>query len=98
MNSPSTRRALIPTVSRSWAGFYLDQPDQRALLETWKSRPGMKGLRFYFSTPRSRSWPDDGTLDLLWPIAERLGLPVSLAAAAFLPKVERSPNAIRDCG
>jgi predicted TIM-barrel fold metal-dependent hydrolase len=76
--------------------IYLDQPERRALLETWKSRPGMKGLRFYFSTPRSRSWPDDGTLDWLWPTAERLGIPVSLAAAAFLPKVgeiaERHPG------
>jgi predicted TIM-barrel fold metal-dependent hydrolase len=75
--------------------FYLDDPAQRALIETWKSRPGMKGLRFYFSDRRSQSWPDDGTLDWLWPVAERLGIPVSLAAAAFLPKVgeiaERHP-------
>jgi predicted TIM-barrel fold metal-dependent hydrolase len=75
--------------------FYLDEPEQRARIDTWKSRPGMKGLRFYFSDPRSRSWPDDGTLDRLWPDAERLGIPVSLAAAAFLPKVgqiaERHP-------
>src|SRR6202789_542011 len=74
---------------------YLDQPEQRALLETWKSRPGIKGLRYYFSDPRSQSWPDDGTLDWLWPVAERLGIPVSLAAGAFLPKVgevaERHP-------
>ena len=53
--------------------IYLDEPEQRALLETWKSRPGMKGLRFYFSTPGSRSWPEDGTLDWLCPVAERLG-------------------------
>ena len=76
--------------------FYLDQPDQRALIETWKSRPGMKGLRFYFSDPRSQSWPDDGTLDWLWPVAERLGIPVSLQASAFLPRVgeiaERHPG------
>src|SRR5208282_4189953 len=75
---------------------YLDQPDQRALLETWKSRPGMKGLRFYFSDPRSQSWPDDGTLDWLFPVAERLGIPVSLQASAFLPRVaeiaERHPG------
>jgi predicted TIM-barrel fold metal-dependent hydrolase len=75
--------------------FYLDQPEQRTLIETWKSRPGMKGLRFYFSDPRSQSWPDDGNLDWLWPVAERLGIPVSLGAAAFLPKVgevaERHP-------
>src|ERR1700749_2752101 len=76
--------------------IYLDQPEQRALLETWKSRRGMKGLRFYFSDPRSQSWPDDGTLDWLFPVAERLNIPVSLQASAFLPRVgeiaERHPS------
>src|SRR5271166_2635854 len=76
--------------------FYLDQADQRAAIDTWKSRPGMKGLRFYFSDPRSQSWPDDGTLDWLWPVAERLNIPVSLQASAFLPRVgeiaERHPG------
>ena len=41
--------------------MYLDQPAQRALLDTWKRRPGMKGLRFYFSDPQSLTWPEDGT-------------------------------------
>ena len=75
---------------------YLDTPEGRASLETWKSRPGMKGLRFYFSDPRSQSWPTDGTLDWLFPVAERLGIPVSLQAGAFLPKAgaiaERHPG------
>ncbi len=76
--------------------FYLDQPDERAAIETWKSRPGMKGLRFYFTDPRSESWPTDGTLDWLWPAAERLDIPVSLQATNFLPRVgeiaERHPG------
>jgi predicted TIM-barrel fold metal-dependent hydrolase len=56
----------------------------------------MKGLRFYFSDSRSQSWPDDGTLDWLWPVAERLDIPVFLQASAFLPRVveiaERYPG------
>ncbi len=76
--------------------FYLDDPKERAKLETWKSRPGMKGLRFYFSDPRSLTWADDGNLDWLLPEAERLGIPVSLQASAFLPRVaeiaERYPR------
>ena len=76
--------------------IYLDQPAQRALLDTWKRRPGMKGLRFYFSDPQSLTWPDDGTLDWVFPVAERLGIPVSLQASAFLPRVgaiaERHPG------
>ena len=76
--------------------FYLDRPESRALVDTWKNRPGMLGLRFYFNEPRMQSWPTDGTLDWLWPAAERAGLPVALAAAAFLPVVgqiaERHPG------
>lgn len=29
--------------------------------------------------PRTRAWPTDGTIDWLWPAAERAGLPVALA-------------------
>ena len=76
--------------------IYLDQPAQRALLDTWKRRPGMKGLRFYFSDPQSLTWPDDGNLDWVFPVAERLGIPVSLQASAFLPGSETSPSGIRD--
>jgi predicted TIM-barrel fold metal-dependent hydrolase len=67
--------------------FPLDRPESRALIDTWKSRPGMLGLRFYFSQPHEQSWPTDGTMDWLWPAAERAGIPVSLAAASFLPLV-----------
>jgi hypothetical protein len=37
--------------------FYLDRPESRNLIVTWKSRPGMLGLRFYFTEPRMQSWP-----------------------------------------
>ena len=76
--------------------FYLDRPESRDLIATWKNRPGMLGLRFYFNEPRMQSWPTDGTLDWLWPAAERAGIPVALAAASFLPVVgqiaERHPG------
>ena len=47
----------------------------------------MLGLRFAFLQPHQRTWPTDGTLDWLWPAAERAGLPVGLLAAGFLPLV-----------
>jgi predicted TIM-barrel fold metal-dependent hydrolase len=76
--------------------FPLDRPESRALVGTWKSRPGMLGLRFYFVQPHEQTWPTDGTMDWLWPAAERAGLPVALAAASFLPVVgqvaERHPG------
>ena len=74
----------------------LDQPDKRGLIETWKQQPGMRGLRYAFLEPHMKSWPTDGTMDWLWPAAERLGLPVALLAGDFLPLVgtiaERHPG------
>ena len=73
--------------------FPLDQPRS---LDDWKSRPGMKGLRFALLEPRQRAWWTDGTMDWFWPAAERAGLPVALLAGEFLPVVsqvaERHPG------
>ena len=75
--------------------FYLDDPHGRDLVAHWRERPGMVGLRFYFNERHKREWVTDGTLDWLWPAAERAGVPVALAAALFLPTVgqiaERHP-------
>jgi predicted TIM-barrel fold metal-dependent hydrolase len=63
----------------------LDQPDKRGEIETWRQQPGMLGLRYTFLEPHMKSWPWDGTMDWLWPAAERLGLPIALLAGEFLP-------------
>jgi predicted TIM-barrel fold metal-dependent hydrolase len=34
-----------------------------------------------------KSWPYDGTMDWLWPAAERLGIPIAMLAGDFLPLV-----------
>ncbi|MBM3218632.1 MAG: amidohydrolase [Candidatus Rokubacteria bacterium] len=67
--------------------FPLDKPESRQLVDTWKQRPGMLGLRFVFLQPHMKTWPTDGTIDWLWPAAERAGLPVATMAAGFLPKL-----------
>jgi len=67
--------------------FPLDKPESRALVDGWKKQPGMLGLRFTFLQEHMKAWPTDGTLDWLWPAAERAGLPVALLAANFLPTV-----------
>ena len=76
--------------------FALDRPESRGLVEGWKNRPGMLGLRFTFLQPHMKSWPTDGTMDWLWPAAERAGLPIALLATGFLPLVgtiaERHPG------
>lgn len=76
--------------------FPLDRPENRALVDGWKRRPGMLGLRFVFLQPHQRTWLTDGTIDWLWPAAERAGLPIALLAHHFLPVVgqvaERHPG------
>jgi predicted TIM-barrel fold metal-dependent hydrolase len=76
--------------------FALDRSESRDLIDGWKRRPGMLGLRFTFLQPHQKTWPTDGTIDWLWPAAERAGLPVALLAAGFLSKVaqvaERHPR------
>jgi predicted TIM-barrel fold metal-dependent hydrolase len=67
--------------------FDLDDPNGRDLVAHWKERPGMLGLRFYTNERHPQSWFTDGTLDWLWPAAERAQLPVSLGAAMFLSTV-----------
>jgi predicted TIM-barrel fold metal-dependent hydrolase len=76
--------------------FPLDDPASRARVDGWKQRPGMLGLRFALLQPHQRTWPTDGTMDWLWPAAERAGLPIALLAATYLPTVgkiaERHPR------
>jgi predicted TIM-barrel fold metal-dependent hydrolase len=56
----------------------------RALLAHWRGRPGQKALRFPLVRADQRDWYKDGTMDWLWPEAERLGLPVATMAGRFL--------------
>jgi predicted TIM-barrel fold metal-dependent hydrolase len=65
----------------------LDRPDSPELVANLKQRPGMLGMRLYFNKPHNRTWPTDGTLDWLWPAAEKAGLPVALLAGDWLPVV-----------
>jgi predicted TIM-barrel fold metal-dependent hydrolase len=37
--------------------FPLDKPESRALVDTWKQRPGMLGCRFTFIGPEQEKWP-----------------------------------------
>ena len=75
--------------------FPVETQENRALIDGWTKQPGMLGLRFTFLQPHQQTWPTDGTIDWLWPAAERAGLPVALLAANFLSKVgevaERHP-------
>ena len=76
--------------------FPLDRPESRKLVDTWKQRPGMLGLRFALLQPHQQTWLTDGTMDWLWPAAERAGLPVALIGGNFVQAMgkiaERHPG------
>ena len=76
--------------------FPLDKPESRTLIQGWKSRPGMLGLRFALLQPHQQTWLTDGTMDWLWPAAERAGIPIALIGANYVQHIggiaERHPG------
>ncbi len=67
----------------------LDRPDSPSLIAQWKAKPGMLGYRFYFNKPNNWTWPTDGSIDWLWPTAEKAGTPLALLAGDWLPLLGR---------
>jgi len=59
------------------------------LINGRKSRPSTVGLRFFFLQPDQQNWLTDGTMDWLWPAAERAQIPIALMASNHLPAVGR---------
>jgi len=66
----------------------LDRPDAPDRVRAWRDQPGMIGLRFLCIAPDEQSWPTDGTMDWLWPLAEEIGLPIALCGPTLLPILE----------
>jgi hypothetical protein len=52
--------------------FPLDKPESRSLIDGWKKRPGMLGLRFAFTQPHQANWMTDGTMDGCVPPPSRV--------------------------
>jgi len=67
--------------------FKLNRPDGPDLVRRWRSQAGMIGLRFLCTSEEEKTWPTDGTMDWLWPLAEDLGLPVAVCGRTLLPLV-----------
>jgi predicted TIM-barrel fold metal-dependent hydrolase len=78
----------------SW--FPLDGPEARERLRTWKHRPGVVGYRWALNQPHQKTWWQDGTMDWLWPEAEREGIPIAFLVndnmARFGEIAERHPG------
>jgi predicted TIM-barrel fold metal-dependent hydrolase len=56
----------------------------------------MLGLRWSLTRSGQETWHEDGTMDWLWPAAEKAGTPIATMAWRFLPLfgqiAERHPN------
>jgi predicted TIM-barrel fold metal-dependent hydrolase len=65
----------------------IEQPQAREMLETWRSHPGMLGVRLTFHHAWDRPWMTDGTADWFWPAAERLDIPVMLNAPTLQDEI-----------
>jgi predicted TIM-barrel fold metal-dependent hydrolase len=66
----------------------LDRREAPDLVRRWRDQPGMIGFRFLCMAPDERSWPTDGTMDWLWPLAEEQALPIALCGPVLLPMIE----------
>ena len=76
--------------------FPLDEPENRKLVHGWRNQPGMMGLRWPLLSEAQQKWLHDGSLEWLWPAAEKEGLPIAMMGGLFLPKfreiAERHPD------
>jgi len=62
----------------------LDRPESRERLASWRTRPGMLGLRYLFLADPARRWLHEGRLDWLWAAAEEARVPVTVLATDSL--------------
>lgn len=67
----------------------LDRPESRAQVASWRSQPGMLGLRYGFLHEPMRTWIEDGSLDWLWSAAEGAGVPIAMLATDSLAAIGR---------
>ena len=74
----------------------LNAQEGKPMLATWRSEPGVLGVRLTFHRDGNRPHLTDGTMDWFWPEAERLGIPAMVHAPERLPEIgklaERHPG------
>ena len=69
--------------------FPFDQLENRSRVASWKSQPGMLGLRYSFLHDPLRVWIEDGTLDWFWAAAEQADVPIAMLATDSLTAIGR---------
>lgn len=70
-------------------------PGAEQRLETWKTQPGMLGIRMTYRIPPYDAWLDDGSIDWFFAACERHAIPlmnlVPSTARKLAPYAERHP-------
>jgi len=67
----------------------LEDPASRSKIASWRSQPGMLGLRYTFLHGPAKEWFSDGTIDWLWAEAEKADVPISMLATDSFADIER---------
>jgi len=85
--------------------FEIDKPESREIIKTWRDIPNNYGARWAMIHPHQIHWWTDGTMDWLWPEAEKRGIPLAFLVrgkwAEFASVAERHPGlklTIDHCG
>jgi len=65
----------------------IERPESRKLVPTWKSQPGMLGVRLTLTRDQHRAWLSDGTADWFWEAAEQYAIPVMVSVTGSVPKI-----------
>lgn len=73
-----------------------NEAEGSAMMKDYKSIPGIKGIRLTFHRPQDRNWMIDGTCDWIWPLAEKLDIPIMVHAPIW--KAELGQIAARHPG
>ncbi len=69
--------------------FEPDKPAAREIIKTWTSRPFNYGARWALMHENQRTWFKDGTLEWMWPEAERLGIPLAFLVRDNMAEIGR---------
>lgn len=66
----------------------IEDPESRNKVASWKSQPGMLGLRFTFHGSQHKEWLRDGTADWLWPLAQENKIPLMVNVPGSLKVID----------
>ncbi|MBL4811476.1 MAG: amidohydrolase [Rhodobacteraceae bacterium] len=60
-----------------------NEAEGAAMMRDFATIDAIKGIRLTFHRPIDRNWMIDGTCDWIWPLAEKLGIPIMLHAPVW---------------